>query len=499
MKTGSSVTLLMLTATLLSACTTGQPVPGTPAAAGPPPTPSHPHEIRTVAPTWIRGLRIVSDNSDSASCPWAVSYPAVPGADALTTALREKTENRVKTLRESQNGVQDAECPTDDAPELNVSFRFLAAAGDVVGVELTTVDRTAAGDGTSVATYWYDTRTRKSVSTSALIADAASGEFDAALTKALSSREGADPDTLKAALAPEYRTSTISNLAFTEGGDLVAEFDQGTVAVVPAGRQKVVIPKVQAEPLLSDFGRRAEQQALQPGNRLDLGGAPAPAPPTTNTAAPPPAGPAVDCLQVKCVALTFDDGPGPDTAKLLDTLARFDAHATFFVVGQNATYNADLIRKEAAAGHEIGNHSWNHPDLRQLSPDQIHDQIGRTDRAVTDAVGHPPTVIRPPYGAINDDVRAAADRPMILWSVDTLDWKFHDSAKVAQTVLDKTKPGDIVLLHDIHPTSVDAVPDILTGLKEQGYTFVTVSQLFGSSHLTPGKAYGDNDKAFGRS
>ncbi|MBP2328954.1 peptidoglycan/xylan/chitin deacetylase (PgdA/CDA1 family) [Kibdelosporangium banguiense] len=485
MKAGLIGTTTVVATLLLSSCTGPQP------GSAEPSKPSHPNEIRTVTPTWISGLQVVSNHSESASCPWATAYPAIPGADALTATLRDKMPSRP----DEQAADPETGCPSGETPEINISFRFLAAAGDVVGVELTTVDYSSAGDGTTIATYWFDTRSKKSLPATALLADNAGDDFVTAVVKALSGHEGVDPGNLKAALVPEFRASTLTDLAFTEGGDLVARFDQGAVAAVPAGRQQAVIPRVQAEPLLSDLGRRAQQQALRPGNRLDLDGA---APTTPRPPAPAPQPSTVDCQRVRCVALTFDDGPGPDTGKLLDTLARFGAHATFFVVGQNATYHGDLLRREAAEGHEIGNHSWSHPDLRKLTADQVRDQLDRTDQAIADATGRKPTLIRPPYGAINDTVRGAVERPMALWSLDTLDWKFRDSTKVTQTVLDTVKPGDIVLLHDNHPTSVAAVPAILSGLKDLGYQFVTVSQLFGSTQLTPGKTYGDNEKAFGR-
>ncbi|SES34804.1 Polysaccharide deacetylase [Streptomyces sp. yr375] len=131
----------------------------------------------------------------------------------------------------------------------------------------------------------------------------------------------------------------------------------------------------------------------------------------------------------------------------------------------------------AKAGHEIGNHSWSHADLTRLAPDAMRDQITRTNAAVKAATGNNPTLLRPPYGAVNDAVRQTAGLPVALWNLDTEDWKYRDSTKVADTVLNNAKSGDIVLLHDIHPTSVDAVPRILAGFKEQGYHFVTVSHL----------------------
>ncbi|MGW0807327.1 polysaccharide deacetylase family protein [Nonomuraea sp. NPDC002799] len=187
----------------------------------------------------------------------------------------------------------------------------------------------------------------------------------------------------------------------------------------------------------------------------------------------------VDCRRLKCVALTFDDGPGPHTDTLLRHLAARRARATFFVVGQNVTAHPGVLRRTVAAGHEIGNHTWSHPDLTRLSGAGVRSQLARTDRAVKAATGIVPSLIRPPYGALNTFVRARTSRPMVMWSVDTLDWRFHDSAKVARKVAKTVRPGSIILFHDIHPTTVRAIPRVLKTLSARGYTFVTVSRLFG--------------------
>lgn len=187
----------------------------------------------------------------------------------------------------------------------------------------------------------------------------------------------------------------------------------------------------------------------------------------------------VDCRKVKCVALTFDDGPGPYTRTLLRHLAAYDAHATFFVVGQNVVARPKVVRDAVAAGHEIGNHTWSHPDLTRLSPKAIRSQLARTDHAVEAATGVVPDLVRPPYGAWDKAVRRQAHRPLVLWSVDTLDWRYRNSARVARVSLKQVRPGSVILFHDIHPTTVKALPRVLKGLTERGYRFVTVGELFG--------------------
>ncbi|KUO02947.1 hypothetical protein AQJ67_20035 [Streptomyces caeruleatus] len=186
-----------------------------------------------------------------------------------------------------------------------------------------------------------------------------------------------------------------------------------------------------------------------------------------------------DCKKAKCIALTFDDGPAmPETSTLLTYLARYKARATFFTVGQNVAAHPDLVRAASRAGMEIGNHSYSHPDLTKLTPEQVASQLNRTSAAIEAATtGRTPTLFRPPYGAINATVRGATRLSPVLWDVDTEDWKYRDADKVARTVIDKARRNDVVLMHDIHPTSVAAIPRILRTLTARGYHFVTVSHL----------------------
>ncbi|MGP3972121.1 polysaccharide deacetylase family protein [Streptomyces sp. 6N223] len=198
---------------------------------------------------------------------------------------------------------------------------------------------------------------------------------------------------------------------------------------------------------------------------------------------------------MKPVALTFDDGPGPHTGRLLDELAARRARATFFDVGRNAAARPALVCRQRDEGHEIGNHSWSHPDLTRLAPGEVRAELDRTGQAIRDATGdaEAPRLLRPPYGAHNAVVRDMGRRmgmPLILWSVDTEDWKYRDTAHVTNAVLGGVRPGAIVLMHDIHATTVAAVPAILDALADDGYDFVTVSELYaGADDLKPGELY----------
>ncbi|MEU1321116.1 polysaccharide deacetylase family protein [Streptomyces tibetensis] len=478
-RTLAPVLLLFGSLALTAACSTSS----TPADSAP--SPDRPSRTggndagTQVDLTKLKGVNIVSDSSTDDSCPWATSYPDVPGADAMTAAMKKHVEGRLAGfLGEDIGGPPNCGgADGSEGPELNVSFSFLVASGDVLGVRLATVDRTSNADGLDTRAYWYDGAAKKYRPSPELIADGSREAYVAALKKRLEKREGVTPDTVEAALGDqEGRDAYLDDMAFTADGDLKVDFDRGTVGVPPAGRISVTLPKATVTPWLSGFGSRAQKQTTDPDDKLDLGAAQTSAP--SVSAQPDPGEDTTDCSKAKCIALTFDDGPAaPETGTLLKYLAQYKARATFFVVGQNVAAHPDIVRAEMKSGHEVANHSWNHPVLTNLTPAQIRSQLERTSAAIKAATGKEPTLFRPPYGAIDGNVRATTILSPVLWDMDTLDWKSHDPAKVAQTVISQAERNNVVLIHDIHPTSVAAVPEMLRTLTARGYHFVTVSHL----------------------
>ncbi|MFD1935923.1 MULTISPECIES: polysaccharide deacetylase family protein [Nonomuraea] len=200
-----------------------------------------------------------------------------------------------------------------------------------------------------------------------------------------------------------------------------------------------------------------------------------------------------DCRKVKCVALTFDDGPGEYTQRLLDELGRLHVKATFFVVGQMVAADSHhTLHRMVAEGHELGNHSWSHAELPRLTDAGIERELGRTQELVHKLTGVLMKVMRPPYGSTNARVTAEARRlglAQILWSVDTLDWRDRVATVVARRACKATR-GSIVLMHDIHRSTVEAVPAVVTDLAHKGYRFVTISELYGKPPA-PGRKYSE--------
>lgn len=191
------------------------------------------------------------------------------------------------------------------------------------------------------------------------------------------------------------------------------------------------------------------------------------------------------------IALTFDDGPGNRTGELLEALEKYDAHATFFVLGQRIDNYPKEIKKMYEIGCEVANHSYSHENLSLVSKKVMEKELKKTNNKVKKLIGQKPALMRPPYGAISDTMRENSGMPMILWNVDTLDWKTRDAEKTVEHVMEHVKDGDIILMHDIHSETVDAVIEMLPKLQEEGYQLVTVSELAAAKeiNLEFGKAY----------
>jgi len=182
------------------------------------------------------------------------------------------------------------------------------------------------------------------------------------------------------------------------------------------------------------------------------------------------------------IAITFDDGPHPElTPKLLDLLKERGIKATFYVIGKNAAAHPEIVRRMVEEGHEVGNHSYNHPALNKLSAARVKSEMDDTTAAIIAAAGVRPKTMRPPYGATNAALNRRLDEDfgmkVIMWDVDPLDWKYRSAPRVTSQILENTKAGSIVLAHDIHASTVAAMPATLDGLKSKGFEFVTVSEL----------------------
>ena len=183
--------------------------------------------------------------------------------------------------------------------------------------------------------------------------------------------------------------------------------------------------------------------------------------------------------ETKIVAFTFDDGPyTPVTGRITAVLSQYGASATFFVAGERlSTYKETLIAT-SDAGFEIGNHTWSHKDLNKLSSKKVQEEVKKTFDKIHEYISGTSVLVRPPYGNANKTVREAVDAPLINWSLDSEDWKSRDAETIIRRVLDTIKDGDIVLMHDLYPSTAEAVEYLVPELTARGYRIVSVSELY---------------------
>ncbi|WP_026119111.1 polysaccharide deacetylase family protein [Nocardiopsis ganjiahuensis] len=460
-------------------------------------------------------------------------YPVLGESHPLTIEART-------TMAERQTAFLE-DLPDHGDPALEQDVELLAVSEHVLGIRITADSSGTRGEHSASSTLWYDTAGGEVLPWTALFEDEASveaahlevakvlqegyqlsneqlpglvGEVHAraaeeedsvsagasppaeepseAAGEAAESPEGNAAETGDADLrdpeqaweaAERWAASPLADLAFSTAGGLAVRMDPADVP--SAGRVSEVLLPVEpeeTEPVLSELGYHARSAAVAghtDPEDLAFDG--------TLTAK----GSTLDCQRLKCVALTFDDGPGEHTEELLDTLGEYDAKATFYILGSLVSEFPEVVERTHAEGHEMGNHTWKHDDLTTLSADGVTKDLERTDKAIAEVTGQAPPTLRPPYGALNGDVRKATPHPIILWDVDTMDWQSRDTAAVAGHALDETVPGSVVLFHDIHKSSVDAIPAVLEGLHAQGYHFVTVSDLFGLDGMTAGEVHTD--------
>ena len=203
----------------------------------------------------------------------------------------------------------------------------------------------------------------------------------------------------------------------------------------------------------------------------------------------------VDCSQYKCVALTFDDGPSPYTDRLLQILKDDDAKATFFEIGNKVAANPEGAKRVVEAGMELGQHTWEHPNMTAIPPEDIPSQLSKASDAIEAATGQRPKLFRTAGGLITDAVLAEAKKQGLAdinWDVIPFDWaNDSNTAATRYMLMTQLKPNSVVLFHDTYSSTVDLVQQFIPVLKANGYHMVTVSQMLGPR--APGSTYGSRD------
>lgn len=262
-------------------------------------------------------------------------------------------------------------------------------------------------------------------------------------------------------------SENFDSLSISDNRELIIIFDKYQVGPGSDGAVKVKIPLSEISQILSPEVKKIFEIRNTPPKENNPGNEGTEASPSSS----------IDCSKEKCVALTFDDGPSVYTDNLLNILKENNIKASFFVLGQSAKIQPDTIRRMVQEGHVVGNHSWDHKNLTKLSSEEIQKQLSDTDKLIKKIANYNTTLLRPPYGSYNANVLASVNKAIVLWNIDSEDWKDKDTDIVAERI-SQAKANSIILAHDIYPSTIEAIPQVIANLKQKGLKFVNIYELF---------------------
>lgn len=402
------------------------------------------------------GIKIATDISNDPNIPYAIQYPLSESEDfntLITTYIDSAKEHYINTMRVKKNVNEEA------IGELNISFETFEYDSQYYSFVLKNKTATDNEEHTTVQTFLYNFKTKQTLDMYTLLAgDLKSLETFAShvrseLKKQPELKGLLLEDQLLQATAAKWRQ--FSSFALIDDS-LVLYFDEKEIAKREAGIPTLTTSLSFLNPLLApEFQiQMMEAETIVPST------------------------PAATDKDKKHVALTFDDGPHPKVTKqILDLLAKYDAKATFFMLGSRVEYYPDIAREVVAAGHEIGNHTWTHPVLTKLDSAKVLKEFEQTEQAIFNAIGVNTKIFRPPYGATNERVKNLVPRTSVNWSVDTLDWKHRDANQLLPMVKKQMHNNAIILMHDIHQSTADGLESVLIYMQQEGYEFLTVSEI----------------------
>jgi len=415
------------------------------------------------------GIKISTETSNDLFAPYAIQYPQSLHSsfnEEISTYITEVKRDYLQTTKEYK------ESGSKEHWELNISFQTLLHHTENYSFVLVTNNYSDGGNSSiKIRSFHLDPNTGKSITIHDIFEDDASKLDNISILV----REAIGNDAaLEKFLIPEevlIHTKPVwenySNFALTND-ELIFYFDQHQIAAGEASAPIIAIPLDKINTIIAgEFKTVVKRVAIKPvENEVNQ----------TEAMPKDPATP--EDPGIKKIALTFDDGPHPKvTRQILAILKNYDAKATFFMLGSRVEYYPDIANEVREAGHELGNHSWNHPDLTKIDDEQVQNEIINTSNIIEQSTNQKATVFRPPYGAVNDLLAAQTDLPVILWDIDTLDWKHRNASQLLPIVKKSVRDGSNILMHDIHQSTADGLDTVLAYLKAEGYTFVTVSEL----------------------
>lgn len=398
------------------------------------------------------GIKIVTDRSDNKRLPYTIQYPLTEYKtfnNTVTTYIEQSKQYYISMMRLQQGSKKLAGdlTITVETFEHDHYYSFVLTNKMILNTE---------EKQTTIQTFLIDYETGDLIDIRDLLNEDLESlkTFAAHIQSELLKNPAYKEDVLekKLAFATEPKWRLFKRFALKDDS-LFIYFNEGEVAKTEAGVPVIEIPLSFINPLLaSEF-----QIAMQSESTII---------PTGKDSSK------------KRIALTFDDGPHPEVTKqILALLEKYNAKATFFMLGSRAQYYPGLVREVLDSGHELGNHTWSHPVLTKMSPAEIEKEYNSTEEAIIHATGEHSTVFRPPYGAINEEIRNAIPCKSVNWTIDTLDWKYRDSEKLFPMVKKALHNNAIVLMHDIHQSTADGLEPVLAYLQKEGYEFLTVSEI----------------------
>lgn len=399
------------------------------------------------------GVRIVTDISNDEEMPYAIQYPLTDYEnfnEIIKTYIEDSKEYYINMMRLQKNLKKMT-------GELNISLETYEHDHYYSFVLTNKTILNAEERSTTIKTFLIDNQTGELFDIRALLnADLKSLETFAThvqseLKKNPLFKEAILKEELTQATQPQWEL--FERFALKKES-LIIYFDEGEVTEPTAGLPTVEMSLSFINPLLaSDFQIAMQaEETIVPKYDKDP--------------------------SKKRIALTFDDGPHPEVTKqILELLAKYNAKATFFMLGSRVQYYPGLAREVHDAGHEIGNHTWTHPVLTKMTPGAIQKEYESTEQALVKAIGENSSVFRPPYGAINDSVRKLIPIHSVNWTIDTLDWKHRDPEKLLPMLKEALHNNAIVLMHDIHQSTADGLEPVLSYLQSEGYEFLTITEI----------------------
>ncbi len=474
---------IVLASIALAACT--------PATQTPPPTPSA--TVSTAVPRAhvakvperlgvdaIEYLTPYQESSTDEGPKINVAYPVTAKAPSLESYAKAFVEGQRTSFRSLPNA-------NEPDAAFTVSWDVLSHAGPYMGFVIQSQSTTTAQNSLHAISVYTDIEKDVTLSGQDLFTDdgrrAAAREVAAAVQTA-GYGAGKTPDQFIQELL--QAPNGLADVTLTGAGAVVVLDPDMTGS---ADFMAIALDEDLIDETLTDQAR-AINQAI--ADKTPFAGLPSPE--QINTSEYAVTLPNVDCAVAACVALTYDDGPGEHTLELLRHLHDANVPATFFMVGRSIHHLPDVAAAVAQAGHTIGNHTYTHPQLPKIGSAKVNDELARTQAEIEKVAGAKTPWVRPPYGAVSPAVMkdmAARGEAAVLWDVDTEDWKNRDVQETTRRALAAVHAGSIILMHDIHESSVKATPGIIKALHDKGFTIVSLEQLLGPAK--PGVKYFSRD------